>query len=568
MLDDGQYYIQYSGELVDGSKQTQKVPVMLDNTEPEFGTHAYDFDSKIFSVRGTDALSGVAEYLLLEVALTEEGPSIKGLIEANESGDFDLKALGVDPLFVTYAISDYAGNLAMNPKLIQLMDGQVPDVKLNVEPFEVQTENKFDLVGTVSDMLPDVEVKVDGELVEVVDVDGVSTFTKEMNYEEDGKKGIRIDAVDLVGNEVTFTRWFYIDSTPATLELINEGEAFSKDELNYISYDSSSLEAIIRAGDNFPYLKVKVNNSEVFYYEDDFIAYEEKLVAVEREIPQKLQLEPGMNTYIVDVYDAAGTITSAKYQLYLLDEDATEPVVKSISISGPDTITNEFYEGSKTQYRVEVLDMNDGKLPYEDQVIWSYEIDGIEGTNVIDVENGQVIIDPYEIETTSEITIKASLGDHVASKTVEVNVPSYQMGFGLVGMNDFDYDSESETFIANLGLNTGLDKEIKAFILDQYDNELDVEYELDFELIENKVNAEKEYVTFENNTLKISQNFEGSFKITIVIEDDVIDFVYQVTRPSYLNSIEVEGNTSIQALSSGNVKETYVAKPLINMDKL
>ena len=552
LLDDGQYYIRYSGVLTNGDAQHQDIPLMLDNTAPVVQTHSYNFDEKIFSARGTDNLSGIEEYILFELDFVGDSLSIVGVLDRNATGDFDLAALDVDPLFVGFAISDFAGNMVLTEGAIQLMDGQVPDVKLNVAPFEVQTANEFTLVGTVTDMLPNVKVKVDGEVVAVEDVDGVLTFTKEMAYENDGKTGIKIDATDFVGNTVSFMRWFFIDSTPATLELVEGQRTFDKNWVNYLEYGNDVINAQILAADNFPYLRVLVNGNEVLKYEDDFVSYENKLVAVEKAIDQTLNLQPGMNVFKIIVEDAAGTKTAVDYELYLLGADDTTPVATSILIEGNNELTNLYSEGSEAQYTATVLDQYGNPIAYDGEIAWTVETADEE--LVAQIEDGKLTIAPYAFDKTSELMIIATSGEGseeiTGNFTVNVQVPLFIHGIGFDGMEGFEHNAELDRFVNTLEIDEVYTSDVSFFFLDQYLNDMEVEY---------TVSLENDFVTLVDGVLTVPADFEGVFALNVEYADDSMEFEFEVVRPLYLKTISVEGKTTLQAVNGNNVTETYTA---------
>jgi subtilisin family serine protease len=326
-LPEGQYYLRYQGDLVTGATHTQDIPLLLDVTAPVTGIHSYNYDNKLFTISSYDNLSGIDTYYLLEpVFENDELVDLKVLL-SNKTGQFDLTELDEQPLFVTYAITDYAGNEGLYTNLVQLIEGDVPNVTLDVEAFGIINTQEFVLNGTVTDALPS-SVLVDGQPVELVphaDDEGVLTFSVDMDYDTDGKKGIFVEAIDLAGNRTGFTRWFYIDSTPATIDLVEGTTTHPAGQPIYFEYGTEAIEFDVTVWDNFPFLKVKVNDSVVHYEQADFFAYEDQLQPMSHTFTETLDLQEGQNFYVVSVEDAYGTVTTNVYVFYLLADGEEVP---------------------------------------------------------------------------------------------------------------------------------------------------------------------------------------------------------------------------------------------------
>ncbi|MBN2795020.1 MAG: S8 family serine peptidase [Clostridia bacterium] len=532
VLPDGNYFLRYTGQLATGEQQTQDIPLMIDTVAPVIVTNGYNYETGKFSISAYDELSGVENYYLLEPVFDENYDLVNlKVLESNDTGIFDISKLENPPMFVAYAVSDFGGNEALSPRLVQLVKGTVPAVTLNVEPFGIITEREFTLEGLVTDMLLDT-VAVDGEEVNYEKLDnGNYAFTKEMAFEKDGKTGIFVEAEDILGNRLGFTRWFYIDSQAPVVELKSDENVVAPFEKIYLEQGTTSIDISVFTGDNFPSLTVKENDSVIYFEEHDFVAYEDEIQPIEFAYDKTIDLHPGLNYYVVSASDAAGTLTENVYMFYVLKDGETYPEATTLVINGPDKIVNKHNEGSKTSYSYELLDQYGDLFPQVGSPVWQIEVlenESVEENDVRNIlvdDNGLVSINAYNFNITNDVKLDLQLDGFHVGKVVSVEVPSYFEGIRVPFEGDlFIYDFETDSFSISLEEDATLTLDIISEFYDQYDQLMKLDDTWTVSGNENvSINEEGKVV--------INNNAEGAFTMTPnAPEANHVSFVYNIIR--------------------------------------
>ena len=119
---------------------------------------------------------------------------------------------------------DYAGNSAEEEIEVEgPADTTPPELRLTTPEFlGVETDRDVAFSGYVTDDTGVSEVTVDGEEAELVYNEEADRYeySLTMPHEEDGFYVRQVKAVDLAGNESSFARRYFVDTTPATLEVM------------------------------------------------------------------------------------------------------------------------------------------------------------------------------------------------------------------------------------------------------------------------------------------------------------------------------------------------------------
>lgn len=413
VVPDGEYVLRYTGELFNGHAQTLDVPFLVDVTKPTVGVHSYSTKTKIFSVSSTDNLSGIKNYHLLEPVFDDNYNviDIKPLMN-NKTGVFDLSTLDKAPTMVMYAVEDNASNSNLYPQVVQLLDYAVPEMTISVKAFSVLNTRTINYTGTLFDVLPST-VTIDGKPVTLTDEGkGNYSFSGTANYDSDGRKGIVVEAQDLAGNRVAFTRWFFVDSTASEIEVKKDATVYAPDEVIYLNNDTSEIDLNIRVADNFPEMKIKVNGSVVKNIEASFKAYEGELKPSEYTFDHFMFVYPKVNRVEVSVEDAAGTVTTENYYFYVMNENNEQPTATNLIVSGDKNVQAVHNTIVKKQYTTTLTDQFGDPFKAKEAIVWS-----VEGNGVSISEQGLLTITD---QAAGEIKVVATLGS--VSTEYKVNV--------------------------------------------------------------------------------------------------------------------------------------------------
>lgn len=522
LLDDGKYYIRYSGNLSDGYNSKLDIPLLIDTEKPQYKTSAYNFNEKVFSIRATDELSGIENIQLVELHLVDGELVKKGVIANDLKGNFDFNELDINPDFWIAIIVDFAGNSNVVEKVFTQNDGLVPDIKLNVEAFAVTTKRAFKLVGTGTDMLSGVTVMVDGESVQVNErLDGTFSFEKEMIYDSDGKKFIDIEATDVLGNQLTFKRWFYIDSLVAKYELSDNGENnFDKEYINYLEYGTEIINGNLFVEDNFPYLNVKVNGSVVYNEEYDFISYEEFIGnGISKNIDTKIELTSGLNELLVEVDDASKVKVSSLYRFYVLNEVEKQPESSELKLFGDEKFAIEYSKDAELEIEVFSIDQYGFKVKEENREYnWNISNDKLSIS-----ETGIISIPANTLEKTEVVIVTvSSQGLEDVTKEIELVVEPFLEDVKLIPETNTFLNKENDVQFIELNKNEEKTVQFDVILKDQYKNNF---------LSEITLNVEGDNLLIGNDgLLSIGKNAVSKFKIIVKVNGEKFVFEYKINR--------------------------------------
>lgn len=329
-VEDGQYYYVISGELANGDETEDAtkdlvIPVMVDTVSPTISAIEYTNGADTLTVYGSDDGGvGIDGYFLFD--FTGEEPE---LLMASKNGIFDLSGLENRPFIVGFYAIDYADNDCLYPQLALINDGSMPEVRMNPDPFSILDTRDFTVNGIIDEMTEPI-LFLDGVNVPVTydPVSDLFEFTKDFSYATDGKKAIDVYVEDEVGNDIGFTRHFYIDSTAPVINVTGEALSLIGGVTNYVVPTKSSIELEAEITENFPDLVVKLNGNTIATFEEPFIENADLLLPVAYTLDETFDLEYGLNTIQILASDVIGNTTVVEYQVYRLSHAEEIPTVE------------------------------------------------------------------------------------------------------------------------------------------------------------------------------------------------------------------------------------------------
>ncbi|WP_081772898.1 S8 family serine peptidase [Bacillus sp. EB01] len=334
---DGKYYyevlstIDYPGK----APQSFKIPVIVDTVKPVVEGVIVDGALNYTTVDKNGA--GVAY-----VDVLVNGVSVFGADDlplAGNGGTYKFKEAPVNGAEVTLVAVDYAGNVA--ERVIEVLEGPddvtIPYIHAtSPEPLGVYDTNEVPVSGYVSDQTKLTNFTVNGESVEL------TWDSEDQRYEfdtvltlEDGVHKIRIAGTDKAGNEISFLRTVLVDTTAPGLDVKVPAKVSEET-------DSVELEAIL--SDNFAQVRYFVDGSEEFYKE---LAEPYVMDGYETSVKTVLPLQPGANTFVLEVVDVAGNKTTKEVNVF----------------RGKETFTVNYYVDGKVYKTVDVIEGNTIKAP-------------------------------------------------------------------------------------------------------------------------------------------------------------------------------------------------------------
>ncbi len=379
---DGQYYYIIDGALANGDRQELVMPVYVDTVAPIVEELSID-ENGLLQVVASDIGVGIDEFYWFDL-LTGQ------VLGVTTEPEFDPTTLNDSVYVVSVAVFDYAGNVGEAGDYEVINDNSIPEVRLDLSPFSIVETREFDVHGYVEEELDPI-VFLDGEQMIL---DENYEFTYHASYDSDGKKFIQVDASDFVGNDISFRRYFYIDSLSPVITALNDdiynGEASS---IVYVGedVDTYNIQAVFE--DNFPDMTVKVNKDAYFVSSVDFVAYEDLLEPVVFDFDYDFSLDYGYNTFVLDATDVTGKLTTETIVVHRAVPGEVDPgsLAESVTIN---TEPQELFVGDEFDLDFEVMLM-DGSLvtnPDNALIVSDSSVIAIDGLKVKAEAIGQALI--------------------------------------------------------------------------------------------------------------------------------------------------------------------------------
>ncbi|AZU64689.1 S8 family serine peptidase [Neobacillus mesonae] len=314
VVEDGLYYYEIDSTIDFPGKDAQvvKVPVMVDNTAPKVS--AVVNEDKL-TIDGTDGEgSGIAFYDILV-----DGKSVfgeKDLPLAGDAKEFTFKEAPAITSTVEVVAYDNAGNVGQ-VVLESANDKTIPYVHVkSIEALGVFNTKELPIEGYVTDesklrYLVIGEKDKDGNFIwkqnlELTknEVEKRYDFKTTITLKNDGVHKLTIAGADVAGNEIDFLRTIVVDTTAPQIQV---------DVPAKVKKDVPSVDLKATISDNFDELRYFVDGSEEHYQE---FAEPYEMRKGEAVVTTKLELEPGNNTFILELVDIAGNKTKKEINIF------------------------------------------------------------------------------------------------------------------------------------------------------------------------------------------------------------------------------------------------------------
>ncbi|GHH98026.1 S8 family serine peptidase [Neobacillus kokaensis] len=340
---DGQYYYEIAAAIDFPGKvpQTVRFPVLVDTAAPKVTAV---LDGKKLSINSTDGDgSGVAYY---DVLVHGKSVLADPLAGSAQEFTFDETPVGL----VEVVAYDFAGNTS-KVELRGGADNTIPYVHVtSIGAANVYPTHELPVAGYVTDQskLKSLSVKVepsnqaDQKYYTAQSVD-FSWNAEEARYEfetavtvkKDGVYNIRVTGKDDAGNEINYlVRDLMVDTTAPQIKVNKAVPAKVKADVKSVNLD-------VTVSDNYDELHYYVDGSEEF--SKDF-AEPYAMRSLSKQVTTPLDLEPGNNTFTLELVDIAGHKTTKQIKVYRGD------FYKVKYYNGKSVLkTDEVIKGSKTK---------------------------------------------------------------------------------------------------------------------------------------------------------------------------------------------------------------------------
>lgn len=324
---EGQYYYRISGILADGITEDELLmPIMLDLTAPVI--NKLEVSETTINVNAVDQGVGISEIILYNAETMEALMSTGGT-------EFPLDSFNGNPASLVVEVNDYAGNASLSD-IFTINDNNHPEVRMNIEPYSVYATNTIEVVGQVYEF-NDPKITIDGEVM-TIDENNEFRFIKQ--YDTDGKKGMVVEAEDGVGNYVSFTRHFFVDSQAPVITSINN-DFYGNGRVINVANDVNTytLEALIT--DNYPDLYVYLNGSNEYSESASYREVESRLQPSSYSFSKDVNLVVGTNTFELSATDTAEAETIVKFVINRAAGTTVAPVAPSTGGTVPVVVATE-----------------------------------------------------------------------------------------------------------------------------------------------------------------------------------------------------------------------------------
>jgi lactocepin len=274
--------------------QSHKLPIKVDTTKPVISAD-YNEETRTISfanVTDNETGSGIAY-----VDVLVDGKSVLEAPLSASTESYTVKELGKTSYLDVVAV-DYAGN-STSVNLQDAVDTTIPDIHvLTPEAFGTVDSKEITVSGYINDKAGIKELTVADQKADVAYNAETerNEFSVNIKFDSDGVKRFNVKAVDAKGNEISFQRTVFVDSTAPKLE-VTSAPTIVGDNI-----DKATVDMAIE--DNFDEIRAYVNGNEIFYNEYvepfDMRSFKKTIEGIE------LNLQKGKNEFIFEVTDLAG----------------------------------------------------------------------------------------------------------------------------------------------------------------------------------------------------------------------------------------------------------------------
>lgn len=310
LAEEGLYYLQAEAVIdYPGAKsQTLRMPVILDVTAPEVEAE-FDAENNTLSVAFDDGEgSGIMYWqVYVDDELVADYPASATEHEFEENIDLANQV-------ITVVAVDYAGNVTEEEvtEIEVPVDTTPPDLRVtSPEVLGIVTDREVVIEGYATDASGISEITVDGAQAEITydkETDRYY-FTFSFTVREDGYYINKIKAVDNAGNEAEFARRYFVDATPARVNMTYDPIADG---------DMATLQ--VEVFDEFDEINVFINGDHV-YFNNLSVPYGTK--NFDETLEFEVAIEDGLNAFEVKVTDLGGHETIENIYIAKVPEDGT-----------------------------------------------------------------------------------------------------------------------------------------------------------------------------------------------------------------------------------------------------
>lgn len=314
---DGLYEYEYKAKVdyEEADWQSKSLPVYIDTTAPEASVTVNEEDNTL-EVSLSDEGVGVKQFY---VKVDGERLPVKGYFGADEKV-VDLDEFGLDASeadLIEVVVHDHAYNLGY----------AISNADDTVKPVIYVDDNgpaALGLYGTSTVPLKGYVVEenlktltVNGKEVKFTETDKGFAFDTTIELET-GRHDVKFEATDYNGNTSSIIRPVYVDTVNPTLAI---------DAPGVVDQDEESVEFDITVKDNFNMVKLSLDG-DVLYNQDVF---DEITLAnpVSKTVTAKVDLAPGVNTFMVVAEDGAGNKIEKEVKI-----DRSDSELRAERISG------------------------------------------------------------------------------------------------------------------------------------------------------------------------------------------------------------------------------------------
>ncbi|WP_078550377.1 cell wall-binding repeat-containing protein [Litchfieldia alkalitelluris] len=328
---DGTYIYEIAAKIDYPGKKAQlfQYEVVVDTIAPEVNA---SLEGKTLTFNASDERSALSY-----IDVLVNGESILETPLAPDTTEYVFAEELASGTEVTVVAFDNAGN-AGTVEISGVNDGLTPVINVtSPAAFGYYNTNEVTASGYVTDDSKLAEVTVNGESVDFT----YNEEKKQYDFStvltlEDGDKVLKFAAKDVAGNEISFTRTVFVDTTFPTVDV--EVPA-------YVDNATTSVTLTATLADNAEELRYSVDGSEEFFQELPGYQMNDFETVVETE----LTLEPGDNTFNLELVDLVGNKTTKEVKVYRAESESEEQVSRLFGQTQYDTsveISNDGWDTS------------------------------------------------------------------------------------------------------------------------------------------------------------------------------------------------------------------------------
>lgn len=321
-VSDGLYHYELNAKVdyENAQWQSTKIPVYVDTVAPTAEV-SYNADTNVAKFEFADEGVGTKFYALYINGTDVTG---KNYLPASKTevnlADYNIAAkdvVSVEVLPIDHGYNvGYAGNV--------IGDNEMPIILLGAStpsPYGVYGTKNVLVKGTIQEDALDKLTINDKDVAFTYDAaKKVYNFETTVNFTSEGRKDIKIKAVDVNGNAFEIARSVFVDVTAPTV---------GHDAPAVVNNDVTKYDFNLFVKDNFNAVKVTVDGDVAF--NRDYIDEMKISTPTDEKVAVSVDLAPGVNTFNVVVEDAAGHKVTKEVKI---ERSASE--LRADRISGQD----------------------------------------------------------------------------------------------------------------------------------------------------------------------------------------------------------------------------------------